>query len=224
MKGIINILLLAFVIIGIVCEPLFIINNMNTILGKIITVIVIVSATMYNTVAGLLLALLFVCFRMKYIEGMENGINDDKDDNSSEDEESEEDDEDEETEEESEDDEVNSGDGNNADDEKSDSDDEDNHSIEKILSVFRKKNCKNGDLINSDGDKINMKDIKKHFPDISFSGKICNPCDPSCKFEITSSNERITNEENIRPKSSNELPVTKTSKTDENDNVKPHDK
>ena len=72
MKDIINIVLLAFVIISILCQPLFLVHGMNTFLGKMITLIVIIGATMYHTMSGLLLALLFICFRMIHVEGMEN--------------------------------------------------------------------------------------------------------------------------------------------------------
>ena len=78
MKDIINIVLLAFVIISILCQPLFLVHGMNTFLGKMITLIVIIGATMYHTMSGLLLALLFICFRMIHVEGMENKKESDK--------------------------------------------------------------------------------------------------------------------------------------------------
>ena len=215
MKDIINIVLLAFVIISILCQPLFLVHGMNTFLGKMITLIVIIGATMYHTMSGLLLALLFICFRMIHVEGMENKKESDKEKKG--DKKSHEDDDEN-------DDEVDKEDDNKESDEESDDDDEDDEddeekseskhpSIDKILTVFRKKNCKDGMLIDSDGNKINMKDIKKHFPDISFTGEKCNPCDSSCEFQITSSKERIMNEENMRPKPSNELPVNKKKHT-----------
>jgi len=223
MKDIINIVLLAFVIISILCQPLFLVHGMNTFLGKMITLIVIIGATMYHTMSGLLLALLFICFRMIHVEGMENKKDRNKENKG--DKKSHEDDDEN-------DDEVDKEDDNKESDEESDDDDEDDEekseskhpSIDKILTVFRKKNCKDGMLIDSDGNKINMKDIKKHFPDISFTGEKCNPCDSSCEFQITSSKERIMNEENMRPKPSNELPVNKkNTHHDDDKDVKPHE-
>ena len=163
---------------------------------------------------------------MIHVEGMENKKESDKEKKG--DKKSHEDDDEN-------DDEVDKEDDNKESDEESDDDDEDDEdeeekseskhpSIDKILTVFRKKNCKDGMLIDSDGNKINMKDIKKHFPDISFTGEKCNPCDSSCEFQITSSKERIMNEENMRPKPSNELPVNKkNTHHDDDKDVKPHE-
>lgn len=226
MKDIINIVLLAFVIISILCQPLFLVHGMNTFLGKMITLIVIIGATMYHTMSGLLLALLFICFRMIHVEGMENKKEsdkekkDDKKSHEDDDEEADKEDDNKESDEESDEDDENDENDEN-DEEKSESK---HPSIDKILTVFRKKNCKDGMLIDSDGNKINMKDIKKHFPDISFTGEKCNPCDSSCEFQITSSKERIMNEENMRPKPSNELPVNKkNTHHDDDKDVKPHE-
>ena len=231
MKDIINIVLLAFVIISILCQPLFLVHGMNTFLGKMITLIVIIGATMYHTMSGLLLALLFICFRMIHVEGMENKkeknkekksnkkSNEDDDENDDEDDDEADKEKDNNKESDEEDDEDDEGDEDN--EEKSESK---HPSIDKILTVFRKKNCKDGMLIDSDGNKINMKDIKKHFPDISFTGEKCNPCDSSCEFQITSSKERIMNEENMRPKPSNELPVNKKdAHHDDDKDVQPHE-
>jgi len=77
---------------------------------------------------------------------------------------------------------------------------------ESSVSMFKKTNCKNG-LLMKDGKEITSDLIKTSFPDIKFSGDTCNPCDEGCEFEIVSSVEQLTNEENLRPQDSNTQPV-----------------
>lgn len=77
---------------------------------------------------------------------------------------------------------------------------------ESPVSMFKKTNCKNGILM-KDGKEITSDLIKTSFPDIKFSGDTCNPCDEGCEFEIVSSVEQLTNEENLRPQDSNTQPV-----------------
>jgi hypothetical protein len=74
------------------------------------------------------------------------------------------------------------------------------------ISLFKTDNCKNGVLM-KDGKEVTSDLIKESFPNISFSGDVCNPCDDDCTFEIVSSSEQMTNEENLRPHDSNEHPI-----------------
>ena len=74
------------------------------------------------------------------------------------------------------------------------------------LTLFKTDNCKNGVLM-KDGKEVTSDLIKESFPNISFSGDVCNPCDDDCTFEIVSSSEQMTNEENLRPHDSNEHPI-----------------
>jgi len=90
------------------------------------------------------------------------------------------------------------------DDDDSDSDDSDDSAADDSKdpkAEFVKNNCKDGKLM-KDGKEV--KDIKSVFPNIAFTGDDCSPCDENCQFEITASDERITAEENVRPKNSNE--------------------
>jgi len=74
------------------------------------------------------------------------------------------------------------------------------------ISTFKSEYCKNGKLM-LDDKEITPDVIKTSFPNIKFSGKTCNPCDDDCMFEIISSNEQLTVEENLRSKESNSQPV-----------------
>ena len=77
---------------------------------------------------------------------------------------------------------------------------------ESPMSLFKKDHCKNGLLMK--GDKEITSDlIKESFPNLKFNGEACNPCDDDCTFEIVSSSEQMTNEENLRPHDSNEHPI-----------------
>ena len=55
--------------------------------------------------------------------------------------------------------------------------------------------------------EITADSLKENFPNVKFDGDSCNPCGDECKFQIVSSAERVTNEENLRPQESNAQPV-----------------
>ena len=56
--------------------------------------------------------------------------------------------------------------------------------------------------------KDNVVDKSLSPPDIRYKNNItCNPCEPGCEFEITSSQEQLTTDETLRPKESNALPL-----------------
>lgn len=61
---------------------------------------------------------------------------------------------------------------------------------------FVKKYCKDGNV-----------DPSKNPPTLKYSKGKCNPCDEDCEFEVTSSKERMTIDEALRPKESNTIPV-----------------
>jgi hypothetical protein len=77
---------------------------------------------------------------------------------------------------------------------------------ESPMSLFKKNNCKNGILM-KDGKEVTADSLKENFPNVKFDGESCNPCGDDCKFQIISSAERVTNEENLRPQESNAQPV-----------------
>jgi len=67
---------------------------------------------------------------------------------------------------------------------------------------FRLNNCENKKLLKQNKE-ITPKMIKQSFPNIKFQDDtLCNPCDLHCDFEIIDSNDKITNEQNLRPEDS----------------------
>jgi hypothetical protein len=72
------------------------------------------------------------------------------------------------------------------------------------IATFKKIHCKNGKILDKDGKEIQINDLSKYYPAIKFEleNNKCNPCDDNCKFKLTSSSERLTVEENLRPSSS----------------------
>ena len=74
---------------------------------------------------------------------------------------------------------------------------------ESPMTLFKKDHCKNG-LLMKDDKEITNELIQESFPNLKFNGETCNPCDDDCTFEIVSSSEQMTNEENLRPQDSNE--------------------
>jgi hypothetical protein len=89
---------------------------------------------------------------------------------------------------------------------------------ESPISMFKTNNCKDGILM-KDGKEITSDLIKTSFPDIKFSGDTCNPCDQECQFEIVSSVEQLTNEENLRPQDSNAHPIDREQVTKNNNST-----
>ena len=67
---------------------------------------------------------------------------------------------------------------------------------------FSLNNCENKKLLKNNKE-ITPKMIKQSFPNIKFhDDNVCNPCDLHCNFEIIDSNDRITNEQKLRPEDS----------------------
>jgi len=157
-------------------------NNLfdfNNVLGKIVFLILILIATHFHLLAGILVLLFIISMNQSTVEGMENN-----EDSSN----------------------VDNTDNNNLDSSK-----------ESPISLFRTNNCKNGFLMKDDK-SVTPDTLKQSFPNIKFSGADCNPCDASCDFEIISSEEQITVEENLRAQDSNSLPVDKEQVTNSTKN------
>lgn len=73
---------------------------------------------------------------------------------------------------------------------------------------FIKTTCKNGNLMKSNN-IVTPSEVSKSYPDIKFTNDECNPCDTDCKFEIITTEERVTTEENLKSIDSNSLPVNR---------------
>lgn len=168
--------------------------NIKSVLGKLMTVIVVIIATQYNVTAGVIALLVMIVFNHTVVEGMEN-----KEDNSAK-----------QVEESKHSDSVNgdsaNGDSANGDSVNGDSADDDKSDGVDDISKFRNDYCIDGKLT-LDGKVVTMGTLKDSFPDLKFTGDACDPCDKDCQFEIISSSERLTAEENMRATDSNTQPV-----------------
>jgi Na+-transporting methylmalonyl-CoA/oxaloacetate decarboxylase gamma subunit len=151
--------------------------DFKSVLGKIMFIVLIIIATHYHVLAGILAVLLVISMSQYVIEGMGNNTDSSKDSTDS----------------------TDSTDSKEAKPAKESTE-------ESPMSLFKKNNCKNGILM-KDGKEITADSIKENFPNVKFDGDSCNPCGDDCKFQIVSSAERITNEENLRPQESNAQPV-----------------
>ena len=141
--------------------------DINHVLGKIITIVLVIVAANFHILAGVLVLLFIISMNHYVVEGMEN---------------------------------------NDSSKEYQNSSSEETQDSSSPISLFKTDNCKNGVLM-KDGKEVTSDLIKESFPNISFSGDVCNPCDDDCTFEIVSSSEQMTNEENLRPNDSNEHPI-----------------
>lgn len=141
----------------------------NSLLGRLIIVSLIIAATLKKTYYGVLAAILLF-----YIDNRIEGMSNKKDANS------------------------------DADTDAKSPEDSKNDKVEinDAVASFKNKHCKDGKLVGKDGKPIDVKDLASLFPEISFDlekGATCNPCAEKCNFKLTSSEERITVEEKMRP-------------------------
>ena len=151
--------------------------DFKSVLGKIMFIALIIIATHYHVLAGILVVLLVISMSKYVIEGMENNTDSSKESKDSTDSK-----------------------------ESKDLKDSKEFIEETPVSLFKKNNCKNGILM-KDGKEVTADSLKENFPNVKFDGDSCNPCGDDCKFQIVSSAERVTNEENLRPQESNAQPV-----------------
>lgn len=154
--------------------------DFKSVLGKIMFIALIIIATHYHVLAGILVVLLVISMSQYVIEGMGNNTDSSKESADSTDS-------------------TDSKDSKEAKESKESTE-------ESPMSLFKKNNCKNGILM-KDGKEITADSLKENFPNVKFDGDSCNPCGDDCKFQIVSSAERVTNEENLRPQESNAQPV-----------------
>jgi hypothetical protein len=151
--------------------------SLNNLLGKLPILVIIIIASHYHVLAGVLALLLFIALTNTITEGMENNETDTKTDTESVSE--------------------------------SESESDLKPSKDSAKEMFKQKYCTDGKLMKDDKE-VTPQEIKEAFPDINFSGEACNPCDDQCDFEIISSKEKITVEENLRAVDSNTEPVDRT--------------
>jgi len=81
-----------------------------------------------------------------------------------------------------------------------------NSSKDSNVQKFKNNYCSSGILV-KDNKQITPLQIKDSFPNIKFTGDTCNPCDEDCSFQIISSEEQLTNEDNLRAIDSNQINI-----------------
>ena len=73
---------------------------------------------------------------------------------------------------------------------------------------FRTKHCKKGVLVDKDGKEVGEEEVAVLYPNLNFDSDKCNnPCDENCGFSISTTSDQIGIETQIRPQSSNKIPV-----------------
>ena len=155
--------------------------NFKTLLGKLPIIVIIIIASHYHVLAGVLALLLIITLTSSVTEGMQNNEAESESDTES--------------------------DPDSQSDSQTDSDLK--PSKDSAKEMFKQKFCVDGKLMKDDKE-VTPQQIKDAFPDINFSGESCNPCDDECDFEIISSKEKITVEENLRAVDSNSQPVDRS--------------
>ena len=158
--------------------------DFKSVLGKIMFIALIIIATHYHVLAGILVVLLVISMSQYVIEGMGNNTDSSKESADS----------------------TDSTDSTTPAKDAKPAKESKESTEESPMSLFKKNNCKNGILM-KDGKEITADSLKENFPNVKFDGDSCNPCGDDCKFQIVSSAERVTNEENLRPQESNAQPV-----------------
>lgn len=185
----IDIVLLVIILFFIYIKPHFIIDLSNSIIGKLIFIILLIIISYHSIFAGIAFAFLIIIYSEQLKEGFENNGETKK--------------------------ETNMEEKPNTDEKESDTENEDNTHEKKSnikndndnsITLFREKHCSardNTKILLDDNDKeVSMDNIKKSFPTLSFINEQCDPCEESCEFKITESEERLNVEEQLRPKES----------------------
>ncbi len=70
----------------------------------------------------------------------------------------------------------------------------------KDSAEFKANHCDNG-FLRYKGSKVNLEMASLIFPQLRYKGKVCNPCDTSCEYNID--NKLMTEEEMLKPRESN---------------------
>jgi len=152
--------------------------NLKSVLGKVFVLAIVIFAAKHSLLAGIV-ALLVLITIDPVIEGMEN-----KEDDSSKE-----------------------SDSPDESDKSDESDDKTLSAKDKAaMANFRKENCVDGKLM-KDNTVVTPLTFQSNFPNVKFTSKTCHPCDETCDFEIVSSEEKLTVEENLRSIDSNSSPV-----------------
>ena len=86
-----------------------------------------------------------------------------------------------------------------------DTDMDNSESSKDIRSIFKNKYC-NGNKLMTNDNEITVQQLKE-LSNIKYISGVCNPCDDDCDFEIISSNEKLTVEENLRSTDSNSYTI-----------------
>lgn len=185
-------------------QPSNLIYFSNTILGKLLLITSLVLASIHSSFSGFCIALLIVIFSYQTYEGMESGsgatagADQTKDKSASEAGTSEA---------------GTSTPGAGTSTSVAESVSASTKNPIKLGSItsdkFKKMYCKDNKLRNDKGDIVDQKDISSVFKTIAFNKGECNPCEETCSFNITDTNERMNTEENLRPADSNSLPIVK---------------
>lgn len=158
--------------------------SLNSVLGRSIILLSVMVAAHYHVLGGVAVLLVLIYFKSSIFEGMENEDTDMKDGDTD----------------------MKDGDSDMADEDSDMADEDTGGSSKQSIAEFKKKHCIDGKLMKDDKE-ITTEEMKTAFPDLKFLSEDCNPCDIDCNFEIISSNERLTSEENIKAVDSSTISV-----------------
>ena len=74
-------------------------------------------------------------------------------------------------------------------------------------NLFRNKYCnQDGVLIKNN---VPVNDVNLEFPNLKYKDQTCNPCNTSCDFDIISTNEQLTLQENMKSIDSNTIDINR---------------
>ncbi len=136
--------------------------NFNSVLGKMILIILIIVATHFHILAGILILLVVVSMKQPLFEGMENNDN---------------------TKNSMTDQQANGITTESIKPHDMDTDTDSESDNNSSISLFKKNNCKNGILMKN-GKRVTSDLIKESFPNVKFTKEQCNPCDDDASLKL----------------------------------------
>jgi ABC-type transport system involved in cytochrome bd biosynthesis fused ATPase/permease subunit len=182
-----------------VFKPGILVKISKTFFGKFMLILLLISSLLYSNLLGISIALIIIILTEKHYEGLKNMNKNSKSTSSNNSSST-----------------TSSVSGtsssskkksNNKNSNKKDNMNENMNENDNEKKEFLKKHCKNINgksvLVDLSGKKLNLNNINNVYKNLEFKSGLCDPCNSTCSFEITHSNEKLSVEEKLKPKSSN---------------------
>jgi len=179
MNKIVEIVLVGCLIVVLLANSSSLTRFSESLFGKFVLISLIILATLHNHISGLIAVLIFICISNNLREGNTGNMRGNSEEHAK---------------------------TNEDEDENEDHKDEKNSETDSV-KLFRSKNCKEGKLVDKDGNPVSSDDIASMYPNLNFDSERCNPCDDTCHFSVSTTSDQLGLSEMMKPLDSTQIPV-----------------